>query len=271
MAKQDQGIIGGFRGTIGPVIGYQWRGRWCLRARPQRVANPRTAAQQEHRMLFRDMVRLASRLTPVLRRGLRDASLQEGMTEGNLFVRMNKGLFSAQGVDYGRLAVSHGPVAPVAFTHVALDERMVVRCEFEKNPLRMRADGTDEVWLYAYCPAVGRGILAAPVQRRTKHLEAALPDEWAGNEVHLYAFVTDHAQRASSTLYLVADAPGDADGSPDVDAADALRAPSAPSAQAVAAQGATSAVQRSAYTAQVSGIPTAQEDKKKPPMMGALD
>lgn len=177
MAKQSFGILDGYRGTVGTVIGYQWRGRWCLRARPRRVHNPRTEAQQEHRMLFRDMVRLASRMTPVLRHRLRSAALGEKMTEGNLFVKMNKDCFSPQGVDYERLQVSAGPVAPVAFTHAEVDEDMVLHVEFEKNPLHLCSNGDDEVRVYAYCPALGRGVLSAAAYRKSKRLSMSLPDE----------------------------------------------------------------------------------------------
>ena len=191
----------GYRGTVGPVIGYQWRGRWCLRARPRHVSNPQTVAQQAHRMRFRDMVQLAGRMNRALRLGLRAASLEEGMTECNLFVKMNKDCFIPDGVDYERLVVSRGPVAPVAFTQVELGDDMVLRTVFEKNPLRMRADAEDEVRVWAFCPALQCGVLSAPVFRRSKRLEMALPDEWAGLDVHFYAFVTDYAQRASETIY----------------------------------------------------------------------
>ncbi len=202
MAKQGQGILDGYRGTVGPVIGYQWRGRWCLRARPRHVSNPQTVAQQAHRMRFRDMVQLAGRMNRALRLGLRAASLEEGMTECNLFVKMNKDCFTPEGVDYERLVVSRGPVAPVAFMQVELGDDMVLRTVFEKNPLRMRADAEDEVRVWAFCPALQCGVLSAPVFRRSKRLEMALPDEWAGLDVHFYAFVTDYAQRASETIFL---------------------------------------------------------------------
>lgn len=202
MAKQEYGILDGYRGSVGPVIGYQWRGRWCLRARPRQVRNPQTEAQQAHRMLFRDMVRLAGRMNQALRFGLREASLEAGLTECNLFVKTNKDRFTAAGVDYGALELSSGPVAPVAFTRAEIDGGMTLHAEFEKNPLHLRADAYDKVLVYAFCPAQQRGVLSAPVYRRSRCLEMSLPDEWADHEVHLYAFVTDHAQRASSTLYL---------------------------------------------------------------------
>lgn len=202
MAKQTAGILGGFNGKVGPVIGYVWRGRWCMRARPRKVHNPRTEAQQAHRMQFRDMVQTASQLTAALRYGMRQASLEQGLTEGNLFVRMNKDCFSAEGVDYTRLLLSSGPLAPVAFAPATVDERGVMRVEFEKNPLRLRASSEDKVWVVAYCPELKQLVIASPVERRVRRVATALPDEWAGREFHVWGFVTDYKQRASECQYI---------------------------------------------------------------------
>ena len=76
MAKQMNGYLGGFSGKLGPAVGYCWNGKWCMRSHNAVVRNPRTEAQQEHRMLFRDMVRLAGRMKEALRIGLREASLE---------------------------------------------------------------------------------------------------------------------------------------------------------------------------------------------------
>ena len=202
MARIDNGIMGGFSGKVGPVIGYQWRGRWCMRARPQRVHNPRTEAQQAHRMVFRDMVRLAGRMRAALAVGLRVGARSEGLTECNLFVKINKGRFAEGAVDYGRLEVSRGPVAPVALTDATVDADGVLHVRFEKNPLHLSADANDQVHVYLYCPALQQGLLAQHVYRRTRKLDVMLPDEWAGHDWHLYAFVRDSAGRTSDTVYL---------------------------------------------------------------------
>ena len=62
-------------------------------------------------MVFRDMVQLAGLMKTALRQGLRTASLEEQMTECNLFVKMNKSRFTPRGVDYAALELSRGPVA----------------------------------------------------------------------------------------------------------------------------------------------------------------
>lgn len=206
MAKQQNGYLGGYSGKLGPVVGYSWRGKWCLRTTPAKVRNPRTDRQQSHRHLFKAMVQFAAHNAQVLRVGMRQVSHDEGMTEQNLFVSINSQSFSlidgSLEVDYSRLLFACGPVAPVAFGKPEIDERQVLTVSFEKNPLHVRASGEDTVYLYAYCPAAGRGLLSAPVYRRQQSLSMVLPDEWVGEELHLYGFVTDYAGRASQSLYI---------------------------------------------------------------------
>ena len=119
MAKQRNGINDAFRGSVGTVIGYEWRGQWCMRARPRYVHNPRTAAQQDNRLLFKRVVELTSQLRGVLRRGMRAQSLAMHITEANLFTKSNKGLFrlDAEGrleTEWAQVLVADGPVVPVA-------------------------------------------------------------------------------------------------------------------------------------------------------------
>ena len=136
MAKQRFGINDAYRGTVGTVIGYEWRGKWCLRARPLRVHNPRTEKQQSNRMVFKQAVALAGTMKLALRKGLHNVSMGLHITECNLFVKRNKGCFSLdesgrmpagsrrskgeeQGqrmlVDWERLIISEGSVAVPVF------------------------------------------------------------------------------------------------------------------------------------------------------------
>ena len=127
MAKQRFGINDAYRGTVGTVIGYEWRGKWCLRSRPLRVRNPRTAKQQSNRLLFKQMVDLASHVKMALRKGLRGVSLGMHITECNLFVKRNKECFSldAEGqlvVDWERLIVSEGELVAPVFQDILLSQ-----------------------------------------------------------------------------------------------------------------------------------------------------
>ena len=206
MAKQRFGINDAYRGTVGTVIGYEWRGKWCLRSRPLRVRNPRTAKQQNNRLLFKQMVDLASHMKMALRKGLRGVSLGMHITECNLFVKRNKECFSldAEGqlvVDWERLIVSEGEVPAPVFQAPSVETGSVI-VPFAPCAEGERASGDDEVYLYAYCPEMKEGTLSAPAYRRMGSVQLALPERWQGKEVHLYGFAVDYEGNASATVYI---------------------------------------------------------------------
>jgi len=61
MGKIKKGILGGFRGTVGTVIGAKWKSIDYMRSRPTSVRNPRTQPQTTQRTKFKaalDFVRL---------------------------------------------------------------------------------------------------------------------------------------------------------------------------------------------------------------------
>lgn len=205
MAKQRFGINDGYRGSVGTVIGYQWKGKWCLRSKPRWVANPRTEAQQRNRALFKEAVHFAAGLKSALRKGLKHKAQEVQMTECNYFYRLNSGCFALEegrlAVDFENLRVSEGPVAPVAFGTPQVEGRMVT-ISFEKNPLHMRANSDDDVRLLAICPESPDVLASATASRHSKSISIILPDHWQDKEVHLYGFVTDYDGRASASTYL---------------------------------------------------------------------
>jgi hypothetical protein len=205
MAKQYVSSMGGFSGRLGQVVGYQWNGRWCLRVRPAVVRNPRTALQQTARARFSGGVQLAARMRWAVMEGLRTVGRQNGMTAYNAFCSLNQNAFAMENgvftVDYPTLRLSTGPVAPVAVIGAVVDDRNVLEVSFEKNPMHMRADSVDMVHVYVYSPEMGEGYLAAAVYRCKGHVAVALDERYAGQKVHIYAFVSDTAGRCSETAY----------------------------------------------------------------------
>ena len=203
MARQIEGINGGFCGRVGTVIGYQWRGKWCMRSYPRRINDARTPQQLRQREWFKLAVRLASQLTGTLRVGLRERSQRLHMTEGNYFVSLNKECFSLEEgrlrVDYGHLVVADGPMAPVAFGTPVLEvtERaFAVSVDFTPNPLNLPAERDDEVRVTALCEETGEAVTASPSYRYEGHSTVLLPACWEGMTVHLYGFVNNYAGEA---------------------------------------------------------------------------
>ena len=203
MAKQVHGPLGGFVGKLGPLIGYRWRGRWCVRTRPQHVHNPQTPLQMERRHAFGEQVRLAARMAWAVDACLTLEARRAHMTSRNLFVRINQGCFrlghDGLQVDYAHLQLSRGPVAPAEATSVAVDDDGVLHVGFDRNPLHRRCSAHDEVYLYVYSPSAGGGYLFNPVRRHTGRIDAVLPQWLVAGDICIYLMVKDSKDRWSAT------------------------------------------------------------------------
>ena len=121
MAKLEQGILGPFRGKVGTVVGYLWKGRHVVRAYRREINYPNTEQQQAEREWFVGMVRFAATARQALLLGLREMAAREQMTEGNVFVRMNKGCFGRGAARRVRSGVA--PLRPAATSPCEGEER----------------------------------------------------------------------------------------------------------------------------------------------------
>lgn len=96
MGKINQGILGGYSGKVGPVVGAGWKGIAYQRAMPVSVANPRTNAQIAVRTRFAALAILGSSLLSV---GLRDLwdRFASKMSGYNDFMKSNYDAFGSDG------------------------------------------------------------------------------------------------------------------------------------------------------------------------------
>ena len=86
MGKIKQGILGGFRGTVGTVVGSSWNGIAYMKGKPQSVRNPRTDAQLQQREFFKEVQALVAQLTDEQLASL-FPSVTRGMTRRNMLTR----------------------------------------------------------------------------------------------------------------------------------------------------------------------------------------
>ena len=83
MGKIKQGILGGFKGKVGTVIGASWNGIAYMRGLAQSVKNPKTATQLQQRAYFKDLQGLVGQLTDEQLQSL-FPTVMRGMTRRNM-------------------------------------------------------------------------------------------------------------------------------------------------------------------------------------------
>ena len=221
MAKLDMGILGGFSGRVGTVVGYHRRGAWFVRAYQPHIKDRKSAAQLEQRSRFKAMIQFASPATPMLRVGLRKVAADWQITEGNAFLKLNHQNFlnnqnnqnnqnfqnnlnnqnipnnrniQNNQINYSGLQFSYGHLTALKGLQYTVDEEGVLHVRWES------AGGvrSDRVHIYVYCR--GRG-LCAEGRRGEGRVQLLLPEDFMSDELHVWAFAASANGEVSATVY----------------------------------------------------------------------
>lgn len=94
MGVIKRGILGGFSGSVGNVVGSSWKGIATMKAKPLSVANPNTAGQVAQRSKMSNLVAFAKQILTAIIKPLNDR-FASGMSGFNLFTQRNIDLFAA--------------------------------------------------------------------------------------------------------------------------------------------------------------------------------
>ena len=123
MGKIKQGILGGFSGQVGTVVGSSWKGIAYMRGKAQHVKNPRTAGQTYHRDAIKAVTMALRPITSTLR--LTFAEYAKKMSAFNKAVSVNykEAIVNQDGtpvVDYSKLILSQGTLS--SFKHLMIED-----------------------------------------------------------------------------------------------------------------------------------------------------
>ncbi len=206
MAKVKESLIEQ-TGTIGDRVFYTRFGKQFSRSKAKSFNDHKSEAQLRQRALFKAMQHTSSILGSVIQRGLAKQAHAHGHVENNEFAKINKHCFTYEAgvvhIDYPRLILSTGSIAPVCFTSSHVDGLHV---ELPFDPCRRvdHANPDDVVFIYAVEFQTEVCQLVAFAERRAAGVVFDLPDlseETAGPIVfHLYAIIEAANTACISTL-----------------------------------------------------------------------
>ena len=206
MAKVKPSIIEE-SGAIGDRVYYTRFGKRFSRSKAKSFTDNKSDAQLRQRALFKSMQHTASILGSAIQRGLAKEAHSHGHVENNEFASLNKRCFTYEEgvvrIDYPRLLLSTGPVAPVRFTNCDVDG-LHVKLNFDPYSSVGHANPDDVVFIYAVEFHVEVCQLVACVERQAASVAFDLPDLSDESDkpitFHLYAIVEAANTACISTL-----------------------------------------------------------------------
>lgn len=205
MATFKRGILGGFQGKVGTVIGSRWRGVNVMRAVPERVRDARTPKQLAQRERFGLLAKLLKPIRPVVNLGFEVGS-GSNYDSGNAFIAYNikyaiGGEFPGFTINYPQLRIAMGSLEGVFNATVEAAEGSVpaVNVSWTDNTGTANARSTDQVLLLAYNEELNRATFQLGEKSREDGAATLiLPGDLAGKPVQLWLACYDEARGISS-------------------------------------------------------------------------
>lgn len=208
MGTINKGILGGFSGKVGPVVGCKGKNGDYIRARAAQVSNPRTEKQQKQRGKFTIAFNFLKAITPFIRIGYKGCAEGKSTFNAAMSYMLKKAITGSgaeTAIDFKRVLVSTGTLMPVFSGEAAVDGNQMI-FHWEDNSGTGNAEKTDVAMLLVYnkvCETAVYDTTAAT--RADKQAALDLPEDWKKDELIPYlGFQSADEEYVSNSLCLQA-------------------------------------------------------------------
>lgn len=193
MGKIDSGILSGFRGKVGTVVGY-FRGEQCIiRVHKKTINASKSLASLTNQSKFSLALRLVKLLTEPFRRGYSGTavpSLWFSKALGAIVKNATEGSYPAVSINYAKLPFSDGPgTTLVAFTgSVAANTRQLTLNWDSEDDYSDNAQNDKVVLIALNSVASKAWYTELPGKRLDQTAEVMIPESLGIGTIYLYAY-----------------------------------------------------------------------------------
>lgn len=207
MGKISQGILGGFSGRVGSVVGGNWKGIDYMRVRAASISNPQTPGQVGQRTKFSTVLQFLQPVKGFIKVGFRNYAIK--MTEFNSAMSYNvQNAIIGDGtdfiIDFEAVLLSRGGLTaalnPAATSEVAGS----VKFTWVDNSVDGNAKPTDRAMVLVYNPTRNEAIFVTDGSARSAGLHTlTVPNQYSGDTVQAYiAFISADGKEVSNSRYI---------------------------------------------------------------------
>ena len=204
MGKIDKGILGGFSGTVGTVIGGSWKGISYMRSKATGTRSATTPLQLDQRARFSTTIRFLQPMSSLLSLSFRGYAVKmTGFNNAVSYTLKNAivGSYPSYEVDYSLALVCRGDL-PNAIAPAATAAAGNVTYTWTPNAGVGRAAATDKAILAVYCPALQQCIYTTLGADRSTGTASINVSPFASHAVYTYiGFISADGKDISNSFY----------------------------------------------------------------------
>ncbi len=205
MGRISKGILGGFSGTVGTVIGGSWKGIDYMRSQPARRTGNFSQAQLEQQAKFALMISFLRCMMGLLMVSFRNYAIK--MTGYNNAVSYNlknaiTGSYPTYSISYADVLVSRGDLPNVLAPTATAAAAGGIKYDWTDNTGVGKAKATDKAILVVYCAAHNMAIFTTGSALRSAATETINASSFSGEQVHTYiGFISEDGKDIASSIY----------------------------------------------------------------------
>lgn len=204
MGKISQGILGGFSGKVGSVVGANWKGINYMRSKAVSVSNPRTEGQVRQRTKFSVTLNFLQPITDFLRVGYKMYAIKKTAFNAAMSYFINNAITGESPdftIDPAKVLVSRGPLTP-ALNPSAIIQPGEVTVSWEDNSNSGSATSADKALVVVYNVSKMEAVYTTSGATRSEQSQAiTIPNDWDNDmlSVHL-GFISEDGMKVSNSV-----------------------------------------------------------------------
>lgn len=190
MGTINHGILGGFSGKVGPVVGTRWNGIDIMRSRSTNRSDTKTAAQLERRARFAAIIDFLKPLKGFLFIGFKSKAVRMSAFNAATSYHMANaisGTYPDYQIDYSKAMVSQGKLPGALNPAASSGQDAEIGFTWANNSSRINAGADDKAILIIYNPVKQMALSFMEGNTRLAgNQSVTLPAGFSGDEVHCY-------------------------------------------------------------------------------------
>jgi hypothetical protein len=205
MGTINKGILGGFSGTVGTVVGASWRGIEYMRSRSNRRTFTSSQRQIEQQLKFSLLTRFQQPLNGLLNQSFRSYAVK--MTGANSALGYNlrnavSGAYPTYTVNYSMFLISRGDLPNAQAPTATAGGDGLVNFAWTNNAGNGKAKANDKAILVIYCLEMRQCVYITEGAERSEGTASVDVTGFAGKTVQTWiGFISDSGREIATSIY----------------------------------------------------------------------
>jgi len=207
MATIKKGILGGFSGKVGTVVGANWRGKDIIRSLPKESQKQASEKQLLQQAKFKLAVAFLQPLKTILSQYFGSGSGVKSRVNLATSYTMNEATQVVADVPelmYNKVLITRGELTGFQNAVLSTQAGGILDLEWEDNSAQGNASPSDQVSVVSYCKELNDfQIFEGIVVRSDLMASVTLPNFCIGKTIEVWTFLNTEKQTfASNSFYL---------------------------------------------------------------------